>query len=273
MRLRRPKGCPESSEKESNVADFVAPKRAGLRGEQVVVATAEEAAGALADRLVRHLKQRLDVAPKVHLALSGGSSGALLCDALANRLELTMPEWLRIHVWMVDERCVPHDDRRLNFGLIRDRLAARVPVPSANLHPMPVLEARGDLTYERDLVAALAPPPHEGALDVAVLGMGPDGHTASLFPGSPALDEKTRRIVINDGTTVTPPRPRMTMTYPTLNSARLIAVLVTGASKQAAVARLASGASDLHALPIAGIVPGKGSEMVWYLDKEASPNG
>jgi 6-phosphogluconolactonase len=245
----------------------------GLRGLQVVKTTAEQAAVALADRLVRHLTQRLKSAPSVHLALSGGSSGTLFCDVLADRRELSLSEWLRIHIWMVDERCVPDDDPRLNFSLIRDRLAPRVPVPSANLHPMPVLDAEGAATYARKLASALAAPAFEGCLDAVVLGMGPDGHTASLFPRSPALGEKASRVALNDGDTVTPPRPRMTLTYPALNSARLIAVLVTGASKRPALARLASGERDLRSLPIAGIVPSTQSELAWFMDQEAAPIG
>lgn len=245
----------------------------GLPGEERISATAERAAVALADRLVRHLTSRLRTAPAVHLALSGGSSGALFCDVLADRRELSMSEWLRIHVWMVDERCVPDDDPRLNFALIRDRLAPRVPVPSANLHPMPVLDADGATAYEAKLASALAPPAFGGCLDAVVLGVGSDGHTASLFPRSPALVERTRMVVVNDGDTVTPPRPRMTLTYPPLNSARLIAVLATGASKGPALAKLASGANDLHSLPIAGIIPSNHSELAWFVDEEAAHPG
>jgi 6-phosphogluconolactonase len=236
-----------------------------------VASTSEEAARALADRLVRHLQERLQVAPAAHVALSGGSSGALFCSALAARRELSMPEWLRIHVWMVDERCVPDDDPRLNFALIRDRLAPRVPVPSTNLHPMPVLVPGGAQIYAQHLNAALAPAAHAGRLDAVVLGMGPDGHTASLFPRSAALDERLQRVILNDGDTVTPPRPRMTMTYPTLNSARFIGLLVTGANKRPPLTRLASTAADFHSLPIAGIIPTEHADMVWYLDQDAAP--
>jgi 6-phosphogluconolactonase len=243
----------------------------GLPGGERISATAERAAGALADRLVRHLTSRLQTAPLVHVALSGGSSGALFCDVLANRRELSMAEWLRIHLWMVDERCVSDEDPRLNFALIRDRLAPRVPVPSANLHPMPVLDADGAATYASKLASALAPPACAGCLDAVVLGVGTDGHTASLFPRSPALRETTRMVVVNDGTMVTPPRPRMTLTYPTLNSARLIAVLATGASKRPALAKLAHGEREFQSLPIAGIVPSQHSELAWFVDQEAAP--
>jgi 6-phosphogluconolactonase/glucosamine-6-phosphate isomerase/deaminase len=101
--------------------------------------------------------------------------------------------------------------------------------------------------------------------------MGPDGHIASLFPNSPALDEQVSSVVVNDGDTVTPPRPRMTMTYPVLNRARLIALLVTGAGKRPALTTLASGTANFRSLPVAGVTPRPDSEMIWYLDRAAAP--
>lgn len=248
------------------------PARA-LPGEQFVCPTAEAAARTLADRLTGHLKQRLVQVSAVHLALSGGSSAALLGSALAAGAILTALEWSHIHVWMVDERCVPDDDPRLNFNLVRDTLLAHVPLPLANLHPMPVLAKDGASRYETDLRAAWdgRAEPDERRLDAVVLGMGPDGHTASLFPASPALDETQRLVVLNDGAHVVPPRPRMTMTYALLNRARLIALLVTGASKKPALERALSGPPNQHSLPVTGIVPAPGSQQLWCLDQDAAP--
>jgi len=244
-----------------------------LRGEQVVRPTTEEAAGILAARLAAHLAQRLAVVSTAHLALSGGSSAKLLGAALSAETALTASQWSRIHVWMVDERCVPADDPRLNFNLVRNSLLARIPLPSANLHPMPVLQVDGAARYEAALRAALdLRPDSDGRrLDAVVLGMGADGHTASLFPESPALDECKRLIVLNDGDRVLPPRPRMTMTYALLNRAYLIALLVTGASKKPALERAASGNFDFHALPVTGIIPAQGSRLLWCLDQDAAP--
>jgi 6-phosphogluconolactonase len=250
-------------------AKLPGPNLQGLHGEVVVSDSPEQAADALAQRLGGHLKQRLRETDRIHLALSGGSSGTLLCASLAATEALAAGDWARVHVWMVDERCVPDNDPRLNFALVREQLAPKVGLPGANLHPMPVLRVDGAEVYQEQLDAALAA--HGGRLDAAVLGMGPDGHTASLFPHSPALAEQTRRVAVNDGETVTPPRPRMTLTFPVLNQARLIALLVPGASKRPALVALASGSADPRDLPVAGLSPSPDSELLWYLDRASTP--
>ncbi len=244
---------------------------AGLRGEQRVAATAEQAAEQLARALAGHVQERLAMAGQAHLALSGGSSAKLLGAALLRGGYLRAPEWSRIHLWMVDERVVPEADPRCNARLIREVLAGQVPLPLQNLHPMPVLVADGADRYARELEAALADVRGESAsrLDAAILGMGPDGHTASLFPGTPALDERERTVVVNDGELVVPPRPRMTMTYPFLNRARFIALLVTGTAKYAALQRAAANPEDHRALPVTGVIPAPGSRLAWFLDSAA----
>ena len=241
--------------------------------ERQVSATPEEAARGLAGCLVAHLRRRLTEAPDAHLALSGGSSAALLGAALAREDGLSTEDWARIHVWLVDERCVPADDSRLNFNLLKDVLLGRVALPAENLHPMPVQDPTGAARYEAELRSAFMARtnPEDRRLDAVVLGMGPDGHTASLFPGTPALAERERLVVLNDGDKVVPPRPRMTMTFPILNRARLIALLVTGAAKRPALARAWSNEANADAVPVAGIVPAPGSRLVWFLDQEAVP--
>jgi 6-phosphogluconolactonase/glucosamine-6-phosphate isomerase/deaminase len=112
---------------------------------------------------------------------------------------------------------------------------------------------------------------NERRLDAVVLGMGTDGHTASLFPETPTLEERERWIAVGNGQQVAPPRPRLTMTYPLLNSARLIALFVTGPGKQAALRRLAEQREGYRSLPVAGIVPAAGARLVWFLDQAALP--
>jgi 6-phosphogluconolactonase len=244
----------------------------GLPGAHVVRPTAEDAAGALAELLIEHLRARLTAVETVHLALSGGSSAKLLGPPLQACSRLYRPEWSRVHLWMVDERCVPDDDPQLNFALIRDGVAAPLSIPTANLHAMPVLRTKGDLECEQAITLALSVrPPADRRFDAVVLGMGPDGHTASLFPQSPALDETERLVVFNDGEHVVSPRPRMTLTYPTLNSAHLIGLLVTGVAKRDALARTAMRTSELHQWPVAGLSPRSDARLLWFLDQAAIP--
>ncbi len=252
------------------MADGRSEERPRLRGESVVSVSADQAGRRLTARLADHLRQRLAVVASAHLALSGGSSARLLGSALAELAPLSASEWSRIHVWMVDERCVALDDPRLNANLIRDAVIASTAMPVANFHPMPVLQTDGAARYEAELRAAMAERRDDDRrLDAVVLGMGPDGHTASLFPESAALDERKRWVTLNDGEHVTPPRPRMTMTYPLLNDSHWIALLVTGASKQAALREAAQRPSDFHALPVVGVVPASSSRLLWFLDHEA----
>jgi 6-phosphogluconolactonase len=237
----------------------------GLRGRLVIEASPEAIARRLADDLMFSLHERVEQAGAVHLALSGGTSPQGLYQRLATDARYSPSDWGQTHLWLVDERCVPDDDPRLNFAMIRSALVDRVPIPPTQVHPMPVGSADGDRRYESDLRRSLA----DGRLDAAILGMGSDGHTASLFPHSPALDEREAWVRFNDGDRVLAPRPRMTMTYPVLCAARFLAVLVTGASKHAALLEAARAPDDEHAHPIVGIRPADDSKLVWYLDRAA----
>jgi 6-phosphogluconolactonase len=235
--------------------------------ERQVYSTPAEAARALAGQLAEAIHRGLVARPSFHLALSGGSAAALLFAPLAAHSSLAPDDWRRIHLWQVDERQVPDDDPRRNLAALRDRLAAVAPVPAANIHPMPVESADGDCRYETALRQALAGEPPR--IDAVVLGMGADGHVASLFPGSPALSITNRLVVWNDGAQVAEPRPRMTLTFPAINSARFIALLVTGAGKRPALCRLAAEPS-VHLVPVAGVRPGADARMVFYLDAAAA---
>ena len=152
---------------------------------------------------------------------------------------------------------VPRDHADSNFRMAMEALLSRVPIPPARIHRMEA--ERQDLDAAAAAYGDLLP----AALDVLVLGMGADGHTASLFPGSPALAERERRVVVVDGPK--PPRRRMTITPPVIAAARHVVVLVTGKEKAAAVARAVDEATPASEIPAALARHG-----VWFLDRAAA---
>lgn len=167
------------------------------------------------------------------VALSGGSTPRPAYERLA-AMEL---DWSSSTLWFSDERCVPPDDRQSNFRLVRetllDRLAGDAPdVRRIRGEQGPHLAAA---EYERELRGAFGDRPP--ALDLVLLGLGPDGHFASLFPGQPALEERERLVVGVERPARPPLVPRVTLTLPTINAAREVVFLVTGEDKAEAVGR------------------------------------
>ena len=156
------------------------------------------------------------------IALSGGGTPTPAYQRAA-QLE---PDWSRVEIFFADERCVPPDDERSNFRLVRESLGD----VGATIHRI-----EGELPPE-DAAARYDELVRGRTLDLALLGIGPDGHTASLFPGAPVLDERERAAVAAEPG-MEPLVPRVTLTVPVLNAARSAIFLVTGAAKAAAVAR------------------------------------
>ena len=242
-----------------------------LPGEVVVREDAEELHAALATDLLVHAKNCVRAFGDVHLALSGGSTPLPFYRRLMVDPAFRQMPWDRAHLWIVDERRVPLTDERSNFRHVRELIVENTDVPPGNVHAVAATEPDGAERYESELREALAwrEKGHD-RLDFVLLGMGADAHTASLFPGSPALDAPPGRLVVdNDGPGVTPP-PRVTMTYELINASRLIAVLITGPSKRETIARLAGDAPDPRDAPIMGVRPVGGS-LRWYLDRDACP--
>lgn len=173
---------------------------------------------------------------------------------LARRDEV---DWDRVDVFFSDERAVPPNAPESNYAMARESLLDRVTLPAGNIHRMPAdrpdrREAAAD--YDRHL------PP---ALDVLLLGMGDDGHTASLFPHGAALTEHERRVVAVTGPN--PPVERLTITPQVISAARAVFVLVTGREKAATVARAIDGVDDPASLPVQFARRGS-----WLLDDEAA---
>jgi 6-phosphogluconolactonase len=247
------------------------PPRPALPGEVVVRETPDDLVDAIAADLLFQARACVRAFGDFHLALSGGSTPEPLYRRLMWDPRLRDFPWRRTHLWQVDERCVEAEDDRRNWKMIGGLLLEHSDIPLGQAHPMAVLEADGDARYEGELRAALEwrERGHD-RLDYVLLGLGSDLHTASLFPGSVALDAPAGRLaVFNDGPGVVPPR-RMTMTFEMLNASRFVCVMVTGESKREAVARLAGNTLDVARAPVLGVRP-LGGVLRWYLDEVACP--
>jgi 6-phosphogluconolactonase len=152
--------------------------------------------------------------------------------------------WARIHWFFGDERHVPHDDVRSNFKMVQEALFSRAPIPAQNIHAIPTDRSveESASAYARELQSFYGAPELSAdrpLFDLMLLGLGPDGHTASLFPGHAALGERRKWAL--PITTPTQPEPRITLTLPVLESSRAVLFLVAGAEKRDALRRLRTG--------------------------------
>jgi len=191
-----------------------------------------------------------------HVALSGGS-----VQDTYELAALLQPAWDGVELWWVDERCVPPDDERSNFGLVRGSLLDRLETPPRAVHGVETElgPERAAERYDADLAGV--------ELAFAFMGIGPDGHTASLFPHAPALDERERRAVAAPAE-FEPLVERVTLTIPVLSAARVLLFLVTGEAKADAVGR-AFGQPPSPATP-ASLVRSAGGRTVVILDRAAA---
>ena len=175
------------------------------------------------------------------LNLSGGSTPKRLYEVLGSDIVRTKIDWSRVHLFFGDERFVPHDHPDSNYRMVREALVAKVPIPRENVHAVDTAAATPEAAaaaYERELKSFLG----KDTLDiwrpvfaVTLLGLGDDGHTASLFPGTDALRERDRWVTAVVGAK---PEPRITMTFPVLASSRDVVFVVAGAAKRAMLKRL-----------------------------------
>lgn len=200
------------------------------------------------------------------IALAGGSTPKPLYERLAHQ----SLDWEKLHIFWGDERYVPADHPDSNEGMARQAWLNQVPLPAANIHPMPTTAADPAVAaaaHDAELRAFFQLAPGEfPALDVILLGMGDDGHTASLFPHTEALHVSDRLITVGnkDG------QPRLTFTIPLINAARCVLFLVTGANKQSALAQVFAPEADPSQYPARLIQPQTG-ELIWLLDQAAVP--
>jgi len=237
----------------------------GARLETKVFEDADALATAVADEFTA-LTEGLTHAPFT-VALSGGSTPKKLYELLVNEPYRDRVRWKDVEFFFGDERSVPPDHPDSNYGMAKRALLDHVP---SKAHRM-AAEQDDVKTYAR-LLSERITERRDGipVFDLVLLGMGDDGHTASLFPGTAALAEGRRWVVMNDVPQLH--TRRMTLTYPVLNAADRVWALIAGAGKRAVVAECLAKAADPGdppARPILGVRPTAG-ELVWFLDAAAA---
>ncbi len=202
------------------------------------------------------------------IALSGGSTPRRLYELLAHPPYREAFPWSRTHWFWGDERYVPHEDVRSNYHMVHEALLAHAPIPSINIHRIPtegVSSQAAAGVYEDELKSFYGADrldKNRQLFDVVLLGLGSDGHTASLFPGSNVLEIRERWVAaVTRGNS----EARITLTYPALESSRHLAFLVAGAEKRAAFGGLRRGDDSL---PAARLNPS--GELIYFVDQAAA---
>jgi 6-phosphogluconolactonase len=233
-----------------------------------VFADAEELASTAARRALELLAAAVEERGEAHLVLTGGS---ILEKTMAALAEPEAVPWSRVHVWWGDERYVPENSDERNDGAALTVLLDHVPLEPARVHRMPAADAgfadaeAAAASYAAELAAASA----DGsvpAFDVVLLGVGPDGHCVSLFPGHPGTRvQDTTVIAVHDSPK--PPPTRLSLTFPALDAARQVWVIASGDGKAEAVAR-AIGGAPREDVPSAG--PHGRERTLWLLDRDAA---
>jgi len=203
------------------------------------------------------------------IALSGGSTPRKSYNLLAGEPYRSQIDWALVEVFLGDERCVPADDTESNFRMAQETLLSKVPIAEKQIHRMPADQpdrhaAARDYVIEMQRVFGTTGIP---SFDLIQLGMGPEGHTASLFPHSAALHEQEHLVV--PVRTPKPPPDRLTFTPPLLNAARHVLFLVTGSDKADAVHEVIEGEYNPDEYPAQIVRPSHG-EVTWMLDTTAA---
>lgn len=218
-----------------------------------------------AAQIVAQAAQAIALRGRYSIILSGGSTPKTLYEMLATAEFASQIDWLKVHVYFGDERCVPPDHADSNYRMARIALLSEVPIPGDNVNrirgeiePEAAATEYGQLLKERF---------GDGGADLVLLGMGDDGHTASIFPGTTAVKETKHRCVSNYVEKLQ--SWRVTLSAPFLNRADAVFVLVAGAGKAKKLAEVLEGPRDPEHLPIQLINPNSG-QLVWLLDAAAA---
>lgn len=223
----------------------------------------------VAERCIALCQAALAQRGAFHVALSGGSTPRRLYRLLARPDYRTRIDWSRVQLYFGDERAVPPTHADSNFRMVQETLLAHIDIPAGNIWPMAADPGR----IEADAAAYAAllreqMPSERGIprFDLILLGMGPDGHTCSLFPGTPVLLERERPVSAVYVTELD--SWRLSLTYPVLDAARQLLFLVTGGDKAAMLRRICRQPEPAAPVPVQGIRPR--GEVEWHLDQAAA---
>jgi 6-phosphogluconolactonase len=217
---------------------------------------------------IRFTNDMLEYREKLYIALSGGNTPLLMFDIMAKEYADAAP-WERLHFFWVDERCVPHNDPESNYGNAYRTLFSKIRIPSENIHPIhggddPLNEV---VRYTGEILAHVPCVRNLPVFDLILLGMGDDGHTASIFPGQPGLFETTAICSISQHPQTL--QKRITLTGKVINNAGVIIFLVTGSNKAEQIKSIITDESRSFLYPAKKIKPVNGT-LSWYLDDESA---
>jgi 6-phosphogluconolactonase len=228
---------------------------------------------AAAARFVSRVDDVLGARPTAHVVLTGGGAGIRTLADVRGLPAAGGVDWARVHVWWGDERFLPDGDADRNETQARDALLDHVPVREEHVHVMPPSGAASGpedaaRAYAEELARRAGPTdrPRVPRFDVLMLGVGPDGHVASLFPEHPQVHEGELTVVGVRGSPKPPPE-RVSLTFPAINAADEVWLLATGAEKAPAVALALAGAGPVQ-IPAAGVCGRR--RTVWLLDRAAA---
>jgi 6-phosphogluconolactonase len=225
---------------------------------------------AAAEEVLRAAAEAIARRGRFTIALSGGSTPRNLYTLIAANASASLP-WDQMFFFWGDERHVPLNDPDSNYRMAKETLLSKVPIPPANIFPVPADNpdaAAAAQAYEDTLRKFFALAPGEfPRFDLILLGMGPDGHTASLFPETAALQEKSRLVVANWVEKLS--NSRITFTLPVLNAARCVAFLVSGADKAAVLHEVLEGKAPGEKYPSKLVRPIEG-KLIWFVDRAAA---
>jgi 6-phosphogluconolactonase len=207
------------------------------------------------------------------LVLSGGTTPRLLYEELAKEPYASRVDWQHTYLFWGDERCVPSDNPDSNFSLALQTLISKVDVPPSNIHRIPAatgspkpVAAEYETTLREFFQATAGSDPSTSfpSFDLVLLGIGGDGHTASLFPGDAALEERDRWVVAVDGANASPPVERITLTLPAINKARYVIFLASGSNKREVFQQVVNN-PETSSYPAARVKPL--GRLVWFIDE------